>query len=497
MLHRLHIERFKSFGSRQSFPLAKITLLFGQNSAGKSSFIQSLLLLKQTFEAQDTATGSRHDEVLVLRGPLADLASFSSIAHDHDTDRPVTIGIDFGRTGEAASRGIEFSFEQVAGAIRLGEVQTRFDAQQMLRFRSVTGVPGWGPLLVLASESAPTWVDLIRSVEDGSGATQLHPGEPQPGLTDLVAEGVLLPLFENRSSLPGEIVGVTGVSGMGARFEDPAAPRRLFGSSRAGTAELRAIHDLRTRHPAAPDPALAEWQAAQRAFRNEYASQLAAISYLGPLREPPQRLTVLSSTSRRALGPKGENSAQVLFDDPQLLGNVNVQLGSLGVPYQLTVVPLRGGDGLEQTVGDVVAIQLRDTRTGVLVSPSDVGFGISQLLPVVIQSQAERRILLIEQPEIHLHPKLQAEMADLFVRAATAGLNNQFIIETHSEALMLRLQRRIRKGALKPEDVSVIYIDQAGGEGAYFEPLRLDIDGEFMDDWPGGFFDERLDEIFS
>jgi predicted ATPase len=103
--------------------------------------------------------------------------------------------------------------------------------------------------------------------------------------------------------------------------------------------------------------------------------------------------------------------------------------------------------------------------------------------------------LLIEQPEIHIHPRLQAELGSLLADCIKPPFENQFIIETHSEHLMLRLQKLIRKGELKPEDISVIYVDR-GAEGSKCLHLRLDEEGDFIDEWPDGFFEEDFNEIF-
>jgi predicted ATPase len=110
--------------------------------------------------------------------------------------------------------------------------------------------------------------------------------------------------------------------------------------------------------------------------------------------------------------------------------------------------------------------------------------------------------ILIEQPELHIHPRLQTNMGDLFI---VASARRQFLIETHSEHLILRALRRIREtnageldeGAppFTPEKLSVIYVD-ATHAGTTFERLRVDETGEFVDRWPHGFFEERAKELF-
>src|SRR2546427_12376514 len=86
------------------------------------------------------------------------------------------------------------------------------------------------------------------------------------------------------------------------------------------------------------------------------------------------------------------------------------------------------------------------SRSNTPVSHRDVGIGISQVLPVLVEAYgAENQIITIEQPEIHLHPALQAELGDVFITSALGDQRNTFILETHSEHLILRIMRRMRE----------------------------------------------------
>jgi predicted ATPase len=98
--------------------------------------------------------------------------------------------------------------------------------------------------------------------------------------------------------------------------------------------------------------------------------------------------------------------------------------------------------------------------------------------------------VLIEQPELHLHPRLQGDLADLFIETALKGeQQNTFLLETHSEALILRLLRRVREGVIKPDDIAILYVS-AGDNGSTVKHIRIDEDGDFLDRWPNGFFEE-------
>jgi len=166
---------------------------------------------------------------------------------------------------------------------------------------------------------------------------------------------------------------------------------------------------------------------------------------------------------------------------------------------------------LYSTLGGRSEIALSDFERGIVVAPSDVGVGISQMIPVVVGClRSQQGILAIEQPELHVHPAIQVGIGDLFIKAvqtneSIVGAAKTLLVETHSEHIMLRLLRRIREttgGELPPgvvglsvDDLSVIYVESADA-GVRFRPLRVDGDGEFIDRWPKGFFEERAEELF-
>jgi hypothetical protein len=154
-------------------------------------------------------------------------------------------------------------------------------------------------------------------------------------------------------------------------------------------------------------------------------------------------------------------------------------------------------------ISDLVLI---DKRTKTSVSHRDVGIGISQVIPILVSCYGlSDALVAIEQPEIHLHPKLQAELGDVFIESAIGEQKNIFLLETHSEHLLLRIMRRMREtynnelpeGCLpvQPEDVSVLFVD-SDSRGSFVREMPLNKRGELVKAWPGGFFEEELDEIF-
>jgi predicted ATPase len=143
-----------------------------------------------------------------------------------------------------------------------------------------------------------------------------------------------------------------------------------------------------------------------------------------------------------------------------------------------------------------------DLKKSMEVSPIDLGVGISQLLPFVVAALAIKKgIIAVEQPELHVHPRVQVGIGDLLTQVDTKA---NFLIETHSEHIILRILRRIRETSdnelpegFKPvtkEDVSIVYLEPSEN-GVTTKRIEIDDDGEFIDRWPHGFFSERRDEV--
>ena len=137
---------------------------------------------------------------------------------------------------------------------------------------------------------------------------------------------------------------------------------------------------------------------------------------------------------------------------------------------------------------------------------NDVGSGIGYVLPVLIESfrDANRdKVVFLQQPELHLHPALQTNLTDVLIEASE---NKRIIAETHSEHMILRALKRIRQTTngtiqdpvlrLKPQDVAVNYFEPRPDGSTKVHILRISKDGDFLDRWPNGFFEERSQELF-
>lgn len=199
------------------------------------------------------------------------------------------------------------------------------------------------------------------------------------------------------------------------------------------------------------------------------------------------------------VGPRGQYAASVLHsrrDDPVLDGLLSSDTAKTLFP-QVAAGMRRFFPGCMLEVERVpransVTLGIRASGDTEFLRPVHVGFGVTQVLPIVVavMSAGEDDLLLIENPEIHLHPAGQAEMGMFLARAAAAGA--QVVIETHSDHVLNGIRRAVKAGVTKPDDVALHFFrprQEDGGEQAQVVSPSLDDDGN-VDEWPGGFFDQ-------
>jgi predicted ATPase len=230
--------------------------------------------------------------------------------------------------------------------------------------------------------------------------------------------------------------------------------------------------------------------------------ELEKICYLGPLREPPSRDYRYQNTVPSDVGIRGEKTIEALIAsevNPDLRRTLSIErkqtfeqllakkLFNLRLLHSFELKEIASSSGLYQ-------VRVRRAADSPAVLLTDVGFGISQLLPVLVLCYyaPPRSILIIEQPELHLHPSVQSELADILIDVAQHR-NLQIIVESHSEHLLKRLQRRIAEEILDPDDVSLYFCEQVEGESR-LQPLELDAYGNIKN-WPADFFGDEFAEM--
>jgi hypothetical protein len=548
MLNYIFLENFRAFGRPTTIPLAPITLFFGENSAGKTSILHALSLLKQTVESDDPNT------VLVVRdsGGIVDFGSFREFVSDHDTKRILHLGLGLsgGSLGHLRTRsyepmqprglsyilrrdnlGVDFAFKQAGKAKDIewaslgltdGEAprpQVTFRperesaveadlepeelplaAEETIRFRadqSSVAPQVFEQFQSIWRQYTESFRILLAAVDHGRVRMRHRFGADEQSAGKALKEAI----EDWRSLADPSCTDEQLRKAFEAEFESwTFSGYHLFGGLHAPTSSSL-LEFMRAAEPHVRRSERAALQALEgmtlidgnlKMRRALFATRWALERYIpiGPFRRPAERLYTYSGTKPSQVGFSGERVADLLHRDSRTLDRTNRWLSTFGIGYRLELKAL----GTRRS--DVFEVRLVDQRRRprIDIAFTDVGFGISQMLPIVVQSVGfKERIISIEQPEVHVHPRLQAEIGDLLVECVRNN-GHQFLIETHSEHLILRLRRLIREGKLRPDEVSVVHVAR-GKDGAFVERIGLNRDGTFASEWPGGFFPERMREL--
>jgi predicted ATPase len=448
MLTKLRLKNFKAWRDSGDIRLAPLTVIFGPNSAGKTSITQLLLLLKQTVESPDRQRALQLGDGRTV----VDAGTYDDVVHGHDVSRPIEFMLDWaldsGLTVHDPLTGKDYSGDALGFSARLTADARHQPHTAWFRYE-------------LRADGANV-VDLTLS-EKVNGKGQRKKPEFELSSTQY-------PLTRH----PGRAWALS-------------QPLRFYGF---------------------PDEVAAYYQNA--AFASdlvlELERMLRSVFYVGPLREYPKRLYLWSGELPDHVGVKGERAVEAILAAgdrgfnwkpgqkrkplPQLVAE---RLKTMGLIHDFQVKPL-GEHRKEYEVLVRTGPELPEVKL------TDVGFGVSQVLPVIVECLyvPRRSIVIFEQPEIHLHPRVQADLADLFVDAIRARENGQarncqFIIESHSEHFLRRLQRRIAEEELSSDDAALYFVHAEQGQ-ARIEELAVDSFGNIRN-WPDDFFGDEMADL--
>jgi len=419
MLTHLKLDNFKIWKTTGAMRLAPVTLLLGTNSSGKSSLIQSLLLIRQTVKGDDSNVNLNLGNP--DSGDSVTLGQFKDVLCHHGSNN--RIGIEFRwMSGDATSDSTLFNASYRAGPAGSAEL------------------------------------DRLRLGRDGQGFTVLR---RRPGV-------YRLQLADERRS-----------RGQSEDFR----PQRSFSLSPAVLARLG---DAGERLKEVGPTLLAE---------------LGRIIYLGPVRRLAKRDYVWSGRIPATIGDDGGKAVDALIasgvaaqaakkrnkpppPEAGLIVETAKWLGKMDLADSLAVKPLGGSTRYELIV----------ERRGESTNLKDVGVGVSQVLPVIVAAlHAERgHVVIVEEPESHLHPLAETVLADLFIQTSKVR-GVQFIVETHSEHLLTRLQRRTAEETAASSDIEIYFCNRSGVT-ANLDRIRLNSQGD-IENWPPNFFGNEMEEI--
>ena len=433
MFRRLKLTNFKAWADAD-LEFGRITGLFGVNSSGKTSLLQFILLLKQTKDAADRGL------TLELGGPYVTLGSYQDFVHGHDLSADLNWSLEWDQADEIVA----------VDPSRRGS--RPFARSDIVEINSE----------ITAPRGAPRARSLAYRFADHS--FRLAPRRTEPTAFDLRADGG----FELKRS-------------QGRAWPLPG-PIKAYGF---------------------PDQVQTYFQNSSflALFVAAFEAQMDRVFYLGPLREYPKREYTWTRSRPSDVGQRGEHAIKAILAATESGQKRNIEKNKRNKPFQemiaywlremglvdsFSVEEIKEGSSLFQA-----KVRVRKGSPEVLLT--EVGFGVSQVLPVLtlLYYVDEGSTVILEQPEIHLHPLAQAGLADVIV-AAARWRNVQVIVESHSEHFLLRLQRRVAEGLVNANDIKLYFCEAERGSPRLV-PLKLDLLGS-IENWPRNFFGDAFGE---
>jgi predicted ATPase len=492
MISSLFFANFQALMFPQEIKLAPLTLLVGANSAGKSAIGRSMRFMQQSFE----------DRFIHFNGNRVDLTSFDQTVSDNNADDLIRLGF-----------GTDESFE----------------------------IPAEGPLGPEGEELFATFVPEMVCFELAGTETKVAEVNARIRFSVEVrhsgnrADGKARDALPNAGHLGSGSIRFRTVRKHGSEIdvtaelpEGEAFFARWLGDGDSSLRELAnalefKIHFGRKLLPS-PLEKTFKSDAAKRVFEilSESISVYSKIStssqWVGPVRNissgfQEYRRSGDGGTARAkdsVLSASGDNLQQVALNMAREdFEELSKHLSRLTEGrFELRRIVMNSDAKYVPALGQVFLFD-RDKQGDIPVAFKDAGSGISQILPFLILAMGDSyphvkpsgKVTFVEQPELHLHPRMQAELGDFLITAtATRGkgeraYRNQIIAETHSEAVIIRLLRRIREGVISPGDVAIVAIDKFEGGGSLAQHCRISGDGSLIDDLPISFTKLRMNDI--
>lgn len=444
MLNYLKIKNFKGWKDTGPIQMSPITLFFGANSSGKSSIGQFLMMLKQTVENADRKTVLYPDG----KNTAVQLGSFQDMVYHHDVQQMISFNYVWTNSNRLIFN-IE-SDQNFTGELMSFESSVRF-VENAIVLNSFHYV-------------------LINDGQDALSVGMYRDENAHYSLRSNSRNLYLNPLIRN----PGSKDGL-------------GTPVRFYGF---------------------PDEVVAYYQHAEfvQLLNLWHEKLFRSLFYLGPMRTKADRLYTWMGNAPESVGYSGEYTIPAILaargrklsmgpdqtEQPfeAIIANA---LQTMGLIESFKVSPIS-----DQRQEYEVKICTRGSEDE--VNLTDVGFGISQVLPVLVQCfyAPQGSIILMEQPEIHLHPSAQSALADVMIDVINSCENGQprniqLIIESHSEHFLRRLQRRIAEDVVSQDKVSA-YFANITKTPATLDPLELDKYGNIRN-WPDNFFGDEMTDI--
>lgn len=444
-INKIKLVNFKCF-ERVEVDCAKITLLTGANSSGKSSILNGLLGAYQT---------TRYPFFYSPNGDYVNMGDYSEVSFGH-----------------VRGREIDIAFEIDPGDGSVTSFETRFFEDPKIRQPKLKS-------LRFTSAAFGLTLDAVKSRYEGS-----YSYAPSGMTGDAKAAAEVRALM---NKFVWEMHSVTRKNPASfkkaRRFGNPDISRQVLEASE-GKVTLSSQFEV-----SVPEEYKFIVEFEIQTMANLFSQLNAQFNYISSFRHPPERTYYRRTKGALKVGRYGENHIDQLIEWEQ----------SKSKKFRIFVKALQEMKLLSQIYTKTFAggrfdIKVKPNNASVDTSLIDVGFGVSQFLPIIVADLQlpNGATMAISQPEIHLHPSAQSLLGEYFSKSVVDN-EKRYIIETHSEYLINKFRALIAKGNLKPEDVSVYFLRKTSDRSETFR-ITFTKDGK-IEGAPQDFFDTYMSDV--
>lgn len=471
MLKSWSIQNFKAIVDSGNLKLAPVTVLAGRNSSGKSSLLQSILMISQTL------SNPINERALVTNGTLVQLGTFTDVLSDFSDSEHMVFNFELKHTSNTNipnslvhQVSVSFASGSNTNTSAIEAAKVIVDNVSMKTYSSAA-LPSlnnkmYGNVqhsLIITQATSREQEHFYPKNYDMDRRNYIGESELKLGLSQLITPRKLTIILYH--FLPGATIG--NFSEVGDSENDTANIKYITESTdqinHFFTSQIRYLGPLRA------DPSIVQQKFSpfgdfdDVGFKGEYAAtvydanQLATIEYYNPTTKQVEQAIL-------------QNALDTWAKHLEVADQVKTEVaGTSGVMWRITLKQGQKSRSLPQ-----------------------IGVGVSQILPILVMGLLSPKgsLLIIEQPELHLHARVQALLGDFFV--GLSKCNKQCLIETHSENLVSQLRLHIvQSGGLEDSDCMIYFVDQDEQGAAKFEEVEISKNGNILN-WPDGFFDETM-----
>lgn len=493
-MNGFRLKGIKSFIDSKDIELKPITIFVGENSSGKSSLLRFNSVIAQTFKEEVFTP-------LLLFGKMIDYGSYDEVRNSNNTNEEIYFEINFGDLEKTEIRMLSrYRYDLAEKAQSFLNKELRIEVtlycEQKIKLKKLTTYIGDEKIL-----------EITKTKSDKYKIESKLKNENLLGHGNVIESECKIRFYK---FLPWELEGLEDmeISKLHKKYLNV-----LNSEHREEHQFIRFIYDARLRELKLENDYLKMYNEYLKirehvgslkliidACRERLINYSEKLNYIGPFRSKPERNYREYESTYDTVGVNGENTYQILkqnFDNKDQIVSKWLK-DILGVG--LNIDEIQGSNLYKIMIEDQ-----QGTKTNLI----DTGYGISQILPILTEVLSGKRdisnprridlrrglirrnkkTLIIEQPELHLHPAAQSKLAELFLHFIKKGHN--LILETHSEHLIKKFQILVAKdNEFSNNDIAIYYVHKDRGEGAKVERLLLDENGRFLNEWPTGFFDQ-------